>query len=120
MNKQTLLKYGSCLLYGTAIVLLYNLIHQNWGRLFYYIDGFFIAGASLICFGGLSFVNYQGGFDVFSYLFAKKKTVGGKISLYDYSVMKKEKRMKNKWVFLPYLIVGFCFLSVALILYIFI
>lgn len=104
------------------LVLLANLIIQtgngSWSHLVFYVDGTFIGGAVLILFSLLVVVNIFGAFDIFSYMFARKRLEDGrKEDLYEYSTRKKEQRSKHKLVFLPYLSVGMSFLLISLILY---
>lgn len=114
------IKYLVSFVYGLFIMALYNIFYTKWVLLIGYIDGFFIAGASLICVGGLSLINYLGGFDIFSYMFSKKQTATGKITFYDYSQNRLEKRKKNKYTFVPYFTVGGLYLIVSIIMLAFI
>lgn len=105
--------------FALLIVLLKLLTAGKFSSLQTYSDGFFIAGLLLICGGGLSVVNYFGGFDIFSCMFAKRDAEGHKPTLQEFSEMKAEKRKSNPFVFIPYFTVGFFSLIVASVLLIF-
>lgn len=94
------------------IMILLVLFIRGFDQAIYYCDAFFIAGLLMICFGGLSFVSNCGAFDIFGYSF---KTVGTKLSgnpnkeyqnLSAYVESKKDRRLKEKFNFVPYLLVG--------------
>lgn len=94
------------------IMILLVLFIRGFDQAIYYCDAFFVAGLLMICFGGLSFVSNCGVFDVFGY---SVKTIGTKLSgnpdrefrnLTEYVESKKDKRLKEKLNFLPYLLVG--------------
>lgn len=109
-------RYITGLVLGIAIICINNAICKSWTLLMNYIDGFFIAGAVIVMFAGLCYITNLGVFDMFSYLFAKK---GPEIkSLYDYKESKVEKRKKDTFGFMPYVVVGTLFLIITAILYI--
>lgn len=112
-------RYAISAVFALLIVLLKLLTAGKFSSLQTYSDGFFIAGLLLICGGGLSVVNYFGGFDIFSCMFAKRDAEGHKPTLQEFSEMKAEKRKSNPFVFIPYFTVGFFSLIVASILLIF-
>lgn len=94
------------------IMILLILLMKGFDKAINYCDAFFIAGLLMICFGGLSFVSNCGAFDIFGYSF---KTVGTKLSgnpnkeyqnLSAYVESKKDRRLKEKFNFVPYLLVG--------------
>lgn len=102
--------------FALLIVLLKLFSSGDFTLLRSYSDGFFIAGFFLLCIGGLSVVNYFGGFDIFSCMVAKRDADGHKPTLHEYAQMKAEKRKSNPFVFVPYFTVGGIALIVALIL----
>ncbi len=112
-------RYAISAVFALLIVLLKLLTAGKFSSLQTYSDGFFIAGLLLICGGGLSVVNYFGGFDIFSCMFAKRDAEGHKPTLQEFSEMKAEKRKSNPFVFIPYFTVGFFSLIVASVLLIF-
>jgi len=94
------------------VMILLILLMKGFDKAINYCDAFFIAGLLMICFGGLSFVSNCGAFDIFGYSF---KTVGTKLSgnpnkeyqnLSAYVESKKDRRLKEKFNFVPYLLVG--------------
>ena len=87
------------------------------------VNGFFIGGAFLIGVAGLSVVTRYGSFDTFAYAFS---TLGYKYipnvnrkyeDLYDYKQKKNEKRIENRFSYLPYLVAGIILVLIALICY---
>lgn len=112
-------RYAISAVFALLIVLLKLLTAGKFSSLQTYSDGFFIAGLLLICGGGLSVVNYFGGFDIFSCMFAKRDAEGHKPTLQEFSEMKAEKRKSNPFVFIPYFTIGFFSLIVASVLLIF-
>jgi len=109
-------RYIFSFLSGIIIVIIKLCVDQGFTSLLSYTNGTFIAGFALICLGGLSLVNYFGGFDIFTLMVAKRDADGHKPTLYEHSLAKKEKRKKNKFVFVPYFCVGALFLITAIIL----
>ena len=101
------IKYIICLFYALLVIVFYL---ASYGfNLFNSIDANFIAGFSLLCFGGLSFCAQQGTFDIFSYAFANKGKPGNRLTFYDYQQRKIEKRKNKIFGCIPYLVVGvFC------------
>lgn len=108
-------RYLICFLYGILIIVIYNSL-RNWDTLLHYIDGLFIAGASLICIGGLSIVNSLGTFDVFSHLFAKGKDGNPKPTFAEYVESNKVKHQKNRFHCVPYFVFGLLYFISSLIL----
>lgn len=104
-----------CILYGIIIMVIYNLVN-SWNVLINYCNGAFIAGFSLVCFGGLSVINYWGGLDVFSYLVRKRPKSGPSEDLYTYSTRKREERKKHDKPFVLYFILGIFYILVSLII----
>ena len=109
-------KYIICLAYGLIIMLVNNIIQGQWSQIVVYANGAFIAGGSLLCYGGLSLCSLYGAYDIFTYMGAKKGPNGVKPSFYDYTLMKNEKRKEKKHAFIPYLVVGAFFLLIMVIL----
>ncbi len=114
--KQYWLKYVLCLIYGIIILIVNNSIQGVWNAVVVYANGAFIAGASLLCYGGLSICSLFGAYDIFTYMGARRNERGVKPSLYEYSQMKKEKRKEKKLAFVPYFVVGGFYLIVMIIL----
>ena len=79
-----------------------------------YQDAFFIAGAVLVVTGGLSFVTYFGGFDIFVYGFMSFNPNRRYKDLYEYSEAKKEKRRSKSIPFMPYIVIGVIYIIVSL------
>lgn len=104
--KQYWKKYILCLVYGIVIMVINNTIQSCWDKMVVYANGAFIAGGSLLCYGGLSLCSLFGAYDIFSYMGAKKGPNGVKPSFYDYTLMKNERRKEKKYAFLPYFITG--------------
>lgn len=113
------LKLLSAFITGLLITIIFLAINTNydaWILPRYYSDGFFIAGVIVFCLGMFSLVNLFGGFDVFSYLFTREKTnYGARVSLYEYSEIKKEKRKLKKLNFLSYFLNALFFIILGLI-----
>lgn len=114
--KQYWLKYILCFLYGIIIMVINNAIQGVWNAVVVYANGAFIAGASLLCYGGLSICSLFGAYDIFTYMGARRNENGVKPSLYEYSLMKKEKRKEKKLAFLAYFVVGALYLIVMILL----
>jgi len=105
-----------CVIYTIVIVSIYNFVNASWQSVIGYCNGLFISGFSLVCFGCLSIINRFGGFEIFSYLFARKNTATGKEDLYTYSTRKRDERYKKGKVYLPYFIIGGIILLISMIL----
>ncbi|MDE6656147.1 MAG: DUF3899 domain-containing protein [Anaeroplasmataceae bacterium] len=102
----SLKKYLILLGYSLVIVVIYNLIHNNWISLSYYSNAFCLAGFSIICFGILSIVNHAGAFNMMSYLFVRRDSLGHKQPYYDYVQEKTQQRKEIRFYFVPYFCVG--------------
>jgi len=109
-------RYISALVFGIAIIVLNNCLINGWNVLMNYVDAFFIAGASNILIGGLAWIGNTGAYDIFGYVFARKRP--NITCLYDYTESKREKREKSKFSFIPWIVVGVFFLLISIILYI--
>lgn len=85
-------------------------------------DGFFIGSSLMIGVSFIALLNSKGAFDTFGYSFSTLRTSFGFNStkkykdLYEYTVIKYEKRSKEKFIALPYFISGVIFLIVSIIL----
>ena len=102
----SLKKYIGCLIYLLIIVLLYNLLREQWTILVNYADSTFIGGFSLICVGGFYVFNYLGAYDIFQAAFAKRLPNGKKMTLYEFSEKRKIERSKTPFTYVPYFVVG--------------
>lgn len=102
------------MVYGILVIVIYNAVNGYWTLPFLYCDGAFIAGGSLVCIAGLSLCTNLGAFDIFTFMGAKKRTVSGKVTFYDYSEKKKEQRKVKRFNWVPYLIAGIIFIIFSL------
>ena len=94
-----------------------GLLLNGFNFALYYVNSFFFAGFAMICLGGLSIVNYYGGYDFMSYAFSKRNPDGTKIQYSTYIENKENKRKNNKLPFGPYFVIGTIFLIVSIIIY---
>ena len=78
-----------------------------------YMNGFFISGFALICFGGLSLLSYFGAYDFFSYAFYRKKASEHYL---DYVARKETKRKGDNLSCGPHFGIGLFFVIISLIL----
>lgn len=109
-------KYLIITLVGILLILINVFANNAWLLYAYYVDGVFIAGTVLLLLGGLSFVTSQGAFDIFSYMGTKRNKSGRKLTLSEYSEALQIERKQKGLVFMPYIIVGFCFILIGLVL----
>lgn len=109
-------KYLILIIIGIILMVINVGVKGDWQYIGFYIDGAFIAGTVLILLGGLSFVNYEGTFDIFSYLGTKRTKNGQKITYREYSEVVKEEKIKKGYVFIPYIIVGIIYILIGIIL----
>jgi len=101
---------------GILIVVLYNLLRDEWDILVNYQEAFSIAGFSIFFFGLLVLLSQFGAFDLWMYVFSKKKIVNGKKQIYsEFANEKMVVRSRAKLIFVPYLIIGLVFILVSLI-----
>lgn len=114
--KHNWVKMLICFLYGILIIAIYNIVNNSWTMLINYCNSSFIGGFSLICIGGLSIINNIGGFNMFSYIFAKRNEKGVRDDYYTYTLKNKEKREKKEKPFYTYFIMGVFFIIVSAIL----
>lgn len=107
---------------GSLIFVIYCALKEGQFNIYNAADGSFVAATVLLCFSLMYVVLNHGTFDViavgFSNVFSFMKKDGTKKydGLYEYSELKKEKRNKNRFVYLPILIGGLIFLIVAICL----
>ena len=114
--KRNWIKMLVCILYGILIIIIYNISNENWTMLINYCNSTFIAGFSLICIGCLSIINNVGGFNLFSYMFAKRNEKGVKEDYYTYTLKNKEKREKREKPYYTYFIIGAVLIAISAIL----
>ena len=81
-----------------------------------YANGFFIAGFSFCCIGGLSVLSHFGAYDFFSYAFYRKKA---NLDYQTYIEQKVTKRKNNNIPYGPYFATGAFFILVSLIISVF-
>ena len=106
------------LLFIVACVLtLVGLLIKGFDLPLYYVDSLFFAGFSMVGVGGLSIINYFGGYDFMSYAFSKRNLDGTKIQYSTYIENKEAKRKKADLPFGPYFVVGTVFLIVSFVVY---
>lgn len=109
-------KYIVLSILGIVITILYLSFH-SFRYLVDYISGLQLSGLVLIMCGGLSFLNYFGAYDIWTYAFSKRKKGEKKPTLHEHSEIKKSNRDKEKLSFGPYLLVGMILLLVSFIPY---
>ena len=107
-----------CILFVVACILvLIGLLLNGFEYAIYYVNSFFVAGFSMVCFGGLSIINYFGGYDFMSYAFSKRNPDGTKIQYSTYIENKESKRKVKNLPFGPYFVVGIIFIIISLVIY---
>ena len=107
--------------YGVALGLnvfftLLVLFLRGFDSLIFYVDAFSVAGAVSILFGMLLWVSAAGAFTTFGYAFSYFREERKYKDLFEYTTAKKEKQAKKEKTLMPYIIVGFVFLIVSLVL----
>ena len=103
---------GTCL----AVILVFIcLISKGFEYRMSYVDAFTIAGGALILIGLLQLVSYYGAFDIFSFSFFRGKDKRYKDYL-AYQNTRAEKKKNYNLKFMPFIVVGFFFFSIGLIL----
>lgn len=112
---------GSWKRYAAAVVLnivltLVVLFARGFHLKIYYVDAFSVAGAVSILLGLLAWVTGAGAFDTIGYGFSTLRTDRKYKDLYEYSFRKKERRSRQKKPFLPFVVVGICFLIVSFLI----
>ena len=103
-------------------MVIYNLVLQSttdvniWAMLSSYRDGATIGGFALFFFGLLLILSHFGAFDIFSFMFARKKKEDGSKEIYsEYVERKRMEKGHLNLFFLPYLIVGSLYLLFSVI-----
>ena len=86
-----------------------------------FVDAFFVSGVVTFVVGLLSLLSYLGAFDTFAYSFSYVKNSYSKsnnknIDFYNYKQNKILKREKSNFSFTPYLMIGFVFLIISVVL----
>lgn len=124
MNKQKIIfhspiKYLIIFILTSIVCLLISFI-KNF-TLIGFVDAFFISGTITFVIGLLSLLSYFGAFDTFAYSFSYVKNSYSKsnnknIDFYNYKQNKILKREKSNFSFTPYLIIGFVFLIISVVL----
>lgn len=108
-------KYLGSFIYSVLVLIIYNSI-KGWGQLLPYCDALFFGGFSLVCVGILSLVTKSGGFDMFSYMFARKDSSGVKPSYYDYTKKNEDRRKGQAIKSIPYFVIGLISIIISAIL----
>ena len=91
--KSTYVRYIIAFIFTIIIYLIYQFLNNLWLEPIGFINSFQIAGLSLIFMGLLGLVSYFGGFDIYGYMFDRKRTeTGRKEDFYEYCNRKKESR----------------------------
>lgn len=111
--------YSIACILASVLTILAIFARQTFSLLFI-ADSFAIAGIVTFLIGGLVLVSYFGGFDTLGYGLSSLVRKNKKYEdLFDYTEKKKILRKSGNLTFMPYFIVGICFLVVSLILTIF-
>ena len=100
-----------------SIITLIRLFTTSFDFMIHYADALTIAGALVFLIGMLQFAAHFGAFDTFGYAFASLKSKREYKDLVEYQQIKAEKRRKEKFSFIPFILVGAGFLAVGLTLY---
>ena len=103
-----------------AIITILYLSNTTFQVLRAYADGMVTGGVVTIFIGLLVLLSNLGAFDMFSYAFSRVSRSNRERyhDLYEYSEDKRIKRSSNRYVFMPYLVVGALFILVSIILFI--
>lgn len=103
-----------------AIITILYLSNTSFLVLRAYADGMVTGGVFTIFIGLLVLLSNFGAFDMFSYAFSRVSRSNRERyhDLYEYSEDKRIKRSSNRYVFMPYLVVGALFILVSIILFI--
>ncbi len=108
-----------------SLALLFLLVYVPFydrGLLVAYCDSSFIVGFALLCIGSFQIIGNQGTFDVINYGFAnmffvlKKPYEKRYEDLASYKELKKDRRKKDRFLFIPYYIYAGIYLIIAIIL----
>lgn len=121
-NLRNLIIFSVSMFIGAIIIILFCVFRQEF-NLLNANDGSFVACAILIAFGCLHITLNMGTFDVvavgFANLFSVFKKNGSKKydGVYEYQLVKEEKRNSTRFYFFPILIAGLIYLLLAFILF---
>ena len=123
INRNIIIKYALYFLAACLLILLILSV-KGFDELKDYCDAFFIGGFTFFAVGGLSFVNKQGGYDMFSYsAYYIFKSIGSadknrKYRDYkEYIDKKSSLRSQNKFSYLPFIFIGLILIIIAIILF---
>ena len=105
-----------CFLIGTIAMVIALAAKNGWTSMTAYSDACFIAAAILLGVGVLAIVNNFGGFDLFQYYFRRHRTEEGPEDFGTYVTRKGEERVKLRWGFLPYIVIGIAYLIPSIVL----
>ena len=100
-----------------VILVLIGLLINGFDWTINYVNSFFFSGFAMICIGGLSIINYYGGYDFMAYAFSKKHVNGKKIQYIDYIEKQNSKRESRQLPFGPYFVIGVLFLIISILIY---
>lgn len=105
-------------------IILYYVLFFGATKVIVYVNAFFLAGAILIALGGLSIVTNQGAFDMFQYsgrtfgnMFRRNINPVRKETYAEFLEEQKEKRVKKKYAFGPYIFIGVILLIISVSVY---
>ena len=116
------IRYFVSVIIVVTIIILYRIFNKadigtsKSDLLIAYSNSLFLGGVLLISIGLLSLVDYNGGYDIFRFMFVRKNPDGTKQTLRDYSETRKEKIKNKKYYFVPYILVGALAIIVSLLL----
>lgn len=103
----------------SVLLILVVLSIEGFNYLFAYMDAFFIAGLFMFACGGLSLINNEGMFDLFSYSgqYIVRKITGKELNRYaEYVNEKQLVRKEKKYTNFSYFIVGAVLFLIAIII----
>lgn len=106
---------------GITFFLIYLAVNSyvsSWTSIFFYCNAAFVAGFVLFGVSILALLSNLGGFDVFSFLFLRKRVdEHRKENFYEYCERKGEQHKKARLIFIPYLLISILFFILTAILY---
>ncbi len=111
-------KYIVSFILGLVLTIIY-LINNGFSYYINYVNGISIAGLVILFLSLLSLVTSFGAFDFFNYSFVKVFNRTKYKHMNDFLEDKRIYREKNKFGFVPYVIVGLLYIIVALIMMIY-
>jgi len=97
------------------VVTIVVLLIRGGGFKIYYVDALSVAGSVSILLGLLVWITEAGAFDTIGYGLSTFRSERKYQDLYEYSLLKKEKRSRKDKPFLPYIVVGAVFLLLSLL-----